>query len=174
MSTTFTFDTTVGSARRGGLPTRQLVAKMAELREFVTEAGGIDAIIEEHGGEGYWDATSLGDLTHAEDSRKVHGLAARIRSGSVAGVREAAGDEGYFDATGVNDGEEHGVYVPDYTSDEWKAFDGSGDEFVAEHGTDSDLVNALTGAYLKVRFIDNDSALFDQDAYDAFHANDDE
>ena len=158
------FDTRTITTNGGSRGNTELLQRAKELMAATLDAGGLDAIIDEYGGTGFWDDQTAEDAgVHFEDSRKASSLANRINDGKVSGLLELAGDAGYFEATSVSDDTEHGVLVPDYSSDEWKAYEGSGNAFVAEHGEDSDLVRALKGAHLKLRFVDADSERYDEE-----------
>lgn len=147
--------------------TSALLSKLRELKDAVLEAGGLDVIIEEHGGTGFWDYedSDLKDVVHFEDSRQASGLAARIRNGDLAGIEALTNDAGRFDATSVSDGEHHGAWAPDYTSDAYKAnkADYKSAEDKRAFCEENDIpVRELTGAYLAVRFIDAESVLFEE------------
>lgn len=145
---------------------RELLSKLAELRDVTMEFGGTDALREATGTNGFWDYedTDLRDVVFFEDSRQASGLAKRIRDGELAGIEDLLTDGGTFDATSVSDGQKYGAWAPDYSAEEYKALR---DEYKAADDprafceANGIPVRELSGAYVAVRYIDPTSELFE-------------
>lgn len=156
---------TNAGVRTSNAPLLRALRELAQVT--VEEFGGTDALISETGTTGHWDYEDddLRDTVHFDDSRQASSLAKRVRDGELGGIQAIASEfGGYFDATSVSDGVQHGAWAPDYSSDEYKA-NKAAYKAASNKRTfceDNDVpVRELSGGFVAVRFISEDSDLWD-------------